>query len=745
MPVGFLVVLGDGNLDPGDTILTTSTNFTASDAWGAGTWIYTGRDANNNRVRNVEENGQYYADSLGNIYFVPDNPLPTSIRRAEVANAPAPPTDDGIVSGTAGDDIIDASYTGDPDGEVVDGNDAVGVAPPIAAEFNWTDYTDEQDLRGGVVQDTGNVSVTVTYTDIQTNENFSAETSGGNDAIYVAAGETFNTTSAGYLFANGSANNTTIEFDFAANTGSGFEDAVENVRFRISDIDGLNDGTNNFQDIVTVRAYDIDGNEITVNITPGSNHTLVGNTITAGLSNGSAADASGSALYEIAGPVSRIEVVYDNGGTTQQAIYFSDIQFDAVPLGSNDDSIEAGDGNDVVLAGYGNDTVDGGTGNDTLSGESGDDSLIGGIGNDSLSGGEGSDTLLGGSGNDTLSGQAGNDILTGGDGNDVFIFDLGNDTITDFNFGNSGAIGDSDTTNNDFIDLSGYYGSLHVLRADQADDGILNQSNAFDDLGNPVDYSGYTQFGANSLTFSGATAPEFSYDNTGIVCFVEGTRIRTPNGDVSIENLNEGDLVCTLDNGPQPIAWIGRRTVSEAELSAHPELRPVCIKKGVLGAQRDIFVSRQHGMMINNDNLVRAIHLVDQLPGVRIAHGRKTVTYIHMMFDAHQIVFAEDIPSESFFPGPQGLKMTTLPEFQRLVSRFPKLKYIGCLEAAVENYGELARPFLKRKEVDQVCRKLKAKKRHLGRVMNDNRMPQRQYSVRHPSRITPPVREALYA
>jgi hypothetical protein len=115
-----------------------------------------------------------------------------------------------------------------------------------------------------------------------------------------------------------------------------------------------------------------------------------------------------------------------------------------------------------------------------------------------------------------------------------------------------------------------------------------------------------------------------------------------------------------------------------------------------------------------------------------------------MMFDAHQIVFAEDIPSESFFPGPQGLKMTTLPEFQRLVSRFPKLKYIGCLEAAVENYGELARPFLKRKEVDQVCRKLKVKKRHLGRVMNDNRMPQRQSSVRLPSRITPSVRAALY-
>lgn len=431
MAVGYLVTLGDGNLDPGDAITSTTTTFTATQSWGAGSWRYSGRDANDNKVKNLVENGQYYSDASGNVYFVPDNPLPNSIKNASAETVPPAPTDDGIVSGTSGDDVIDTDYIGDPDGEVVDGNDAVGVAPPEAAEFNWTDYADEQDLRGGVTQDTGNVNVTVSYSDVQTTENFSAETSGGTDAIYVAAGETFNTTSAGYVFANGSSDNTTVAFDFAANSGSGFEDGVENVRFRISDIDGLSDGANDFQDIVTVRAYDIDGNEIVVDITPGSNHTLVGNTITAGLSNGSAADASGSALYEIAGPVARIEVIYGNGGTTQQAIYFSDIQFDAVPLGSNDDSIDAGAGDDVVLAGYGDDTVDGGTGNDTLSGESGNDSLLGGLGNDSLSGGAGNDTLFGGGGADTIDGGTGNDSMIGGAGSDYFTLadGFGSDTI----------------------------------------------------------------------------------------------------------------------------------------------------------------------------------------------------------------------------------------------------------------------------------------------------------------------------
>ena len=356
---------------------------------------------------------------------------PTDAANQFYLNALGIPMPDGIVSGTAGDDLIDTAYAGDPDGDFVDNSDALDAPPPSAAEFNWTDYTDEQDLRGGVVQDTGDVSVGVTYTDVQTTEEFSAETSGGGDAIYVAPGETFDPNSAGYIFANGSPDPTTVEFDFTANDPTMFEDAVSNVSFRISDIDGLNDGTNFFQDIVTVRAYDADGNEITVNITGGSNHTVVGNTVTASLSNGSAADESGSALFEIAGPVSRIEVLYENGGTTQQAIYLSDIQFDTVPAGSNDDIIEAGAGNDTVFAGEGTDIVYGGTGDDTLYGETGDDTLYGEAGADTLLGGTGNDILDGGAGDDTITGGAGDDTVTGGAGSDQIILDagFGSDTI----------------------------------------------------------------------------------------------------------------------------------------------------------------------------------------------------------------------------------------------------------------------------------------------------------------------------
>lgn len=153
-------------------------------------------------------------------------------------------------------------------------------------------------------------------------------------------------------------------------------------------------------------------------------------------------------------------------------------------------------------------------------------------GNDTITGGAGGDTIDAGAGNDTIDGGTGNDLITGGDGNDVFTYTAGDgaDTITDFNTGNSGALEDGDTTNNDFIDLSAFYTNLFELRTDFDDDGLLNQSAG--------DYSDNTSMaGGDSLTFSGASRSSFAADNTGVVCFAKGTLLRTPTGDVPIETL----------------------------------------------------------------------------------------------------------------------------------------------------------------------------------------------------------------
>ncbi|WP_131541653.1 Hint domain-containing protein [Sulfitobacter indolifex] len=380
--------------------------------------------------------------------------------------------------------------------------------------------------------------------------------------------------------------------------------------------------------------------------------------------------------------------------------------------GAGDDQLEGGGGDDIVHGGAGADVISGGAGNDKLFGDAGSDRISGGEGNDYVDGGYGDDylsgdgrgaggghdTLVGGAGNDTLDGGAGNDQLIGGDGNDLFRVSEGHDTVSDFGFGNTGRTGDGDSSNNDVLDLGAYYDSLDELRADQADDGILNQSNTHDDEGNAVDYTDNTRFQDSSLTVKNATGDSYTYDNTGIVCFAAGTEVMTPQGPVAIETLKPGDLVETLDHGPQPLLWIGQRHVNDGELTANEELRPIRIAKGALGNHRAMFVSRQHGMMIGSDHLVRAIHLARDMPGVRIAHGKREVTYVHLFFAQHEIIFAEGIPSESFYPGRTALRMLS-PEaratFDRLMPALANAETAGQGDPAETAYGPTARPFAK--------------------------------------------------
>ncbi|WP_138933543.1 Hint domain-containing protein [Roseovarius arcticus] len=366
------------------------------------------------------------------------------------------------------------------------------------------------------------------------------------------------------------------------------------------------------------------------------------------------------------------------------------------------DSIEGGLEADALYGGEGDDTIHGGEGDDALIGDRGADLIFGGQGEDDIDGGLGNDTLEGGEGDDTLDGGSGNDSLTGGDGNDVFEMSDGNDTITDFNVGNSGTLNDGDSTNNDFIDLSGYYDHISELHADQADDQILNQSNTTDTRGRSTDYSDNDQFGSRSMRMQGASADNssFTQENTGVVCFTSGTAIRTPTGDTLIDELAVGDLVCTMDNGPQPIRWIGKRSLNSAELAKHPRLRPILIQRGVLGVERDLLVSPQHGMLIGRETqLARAKHLAETTKGIRIANGKKRVTYIHVMFDVHQIIFAENAPSESFYPGPMGLKMMDLDVRDEIFALFPELSTDLTRDAISSIYGQTARCFVPKRDI----------------------------------------------
>jgi len=138
---------------------------------------------------------------------------------------------------------------------------------------------------------------------------------------------------------------------------------------------------------------------------------------------------------------------------------------------------------------------------------------------------------------------------------------------------------------------------------------------------------------------------------TACVSFARGTRITMANGlQKPIEALDVGDLVLTRDNGPRAIRWIGSQTVRAAGPFA-----PIRISRGALNNSGDLMLSPNHRLFIwqrrdriqagRSEVLVRAGQLVNGITVVRTTGG--FVDYYQLLFDRHEIIYAEGIAAES--------------------------------------------------------------------------------------------------
>ncbi len=135
------------------------------------------------------------------------------------------------------------------------------------------------------------------------------------------------------------------------------------------------------------------------------------------------------------------------------------------------------------------------------------------------------------------------------------------------------------------------------------------------------------------------------------VSFTRGTHITLASGaQKKIEELQVGDTVLTRDDGPQNIRWIGHATVR-----AVGEFSPIRIKAGTLHNENDLLVSPDHRLFIyqrsdavgagRKEVLVRARHLLNDDTVVREDGG--FVDYYQLLFDDHQIIYAEGIAAET--------------------------------------------------------------------------------------------------
>ncbi|WP_120632867.1 Hint domain-containing protein [Ruegeria sp. EL01] len=161
-----------------------------------------------------------------------------------------------------------------------------------------------------------------------------------------------------------------------------------------------------------------------------------------------------------------------------------------------------------------------------------------------------------------------------------------------------------------------------------------------------------------------------------VVCFVAGTKIQTADGEVVVEDLEVGDKVVTQDNGLQPIRWIG-----SARRFAAGELAPVVFQKGVIDNTRVLKLSPQHRLLISgwraellfgeDEVLVPAKALVND--GSIFFERGGYVDYYHILFDTHEIIYSDGVPTESLFPADQSLGALCQSARDEIFGLFPEL------------------------------------------------------------------------
>lgn len=200
-----------------------------------------------------------------------------------------------------------------------------------------------------------------------------------------------------------------------------------------------------------------------------------------------------------------------------------------------------------------------------------------------------------------------------------------------------------------------------------------------------------------TVYFNYTAANEDGKSDTGLVeitqtvpCFLRGTLIRVPGGEIPVEDLRPGMQVLTYDHGPQELLWIGNRTTA-----CTPDSTPIRFATGSCGNDRPLFVSPQHRMLVSGQQaeilfgepevLIKAKDMVNDC-SIRPARELRSADYFHLLFGTHQILWANGALSESYQPGPEtaaGFDSGTQAEIEGL---FPEL----CFTSG-SGYGPAAR------------------------------------------------------
>ena len=181
-----------------------------------------------------------------------------------------------------------------------------------------------------------------------------------------------------------------------------------------------------------------------------------------------------------------------------------------------------------------------------------------------------------------------------------------------------------------------------VDRATQVsyDDGVLNFKDADGKLVIEMPAEGLDE---ENLRFDGGTV---SY-----ACFLKGTHIATPSGEVCVETLKAGDKVLTASGGIATVKWLGYRTLYKNRIPEKDARRafPILFKTGCIAdnvPHRDLIVSPGHHLFFDG-SLIPAMALVNDLSIIQL-FDMTAFQYFHVELEQFEILLAEGVPAESY-------------------------------------------------------------------------------------------------